>query len=511
MAPPSTPEELLRLTAITKRYPGALALDRVSLEIKTGEVHALFGENGAGKSTLIGIVTGIVRPDAGQIRFTGNEVRLTPHRARSLGIGAVFQEFSLAPDLTVEENLFLGREVARHGILQRSAMRERARAGIASLGFDLDLRARTGSLPRAQQQMAEIAKALLAGPRLLILDEPTASLSERETEVLFALLRRLRGEGVGIVYVSHRMAEIRALADRITVLRDGRRVATVAATEADEAKLIELMAGRKLEALYPAIIHKPGEVLLSVVGLRSAGGTVEQATLHARMGEIVGIAGLVGCGKGEVLRTIFGLEARAGGEVELFGRSVARPTPRTMLRAGVTYFPSDRVAEGLALNRPVRENISMAALDRPDFARAAMLLLRAERRRAWDIAGRLHLRPLDIERPVGSFSGGNRQKAVLARGFARPTRIFLFDEPTVGIDVAAKREVYDLIAGLVADGAAVVIASSDLAELLHLCHRLYVMRDGRTVAELPGGHLEESDVLPQFFGLEHLPALSAAA
>jgi len=248
MVPPSTPEELLRLTAITKRYPGALALDRVSLEIKAGEVHALFGENGAGKSTLIGIVTGIVRPDAGQIRFTGNEVRLTPHRARSLGIGAVFQEFSLAPDLTVEENLFLGREVARHGILQRSAMRERARAGVASLGFDLDLLARTGSLPRAQQQMAEIAKALLAGPRLLILDEPTASLSERETEVLFALLRRLRGEGVGIVYVSHRMAEIRALADRITVLRDGRRVATVAATEADEVKLIELMAGRKLEA-----------------------------------------------------------------------------------------------------------------------------------------------------------------------------------------------------------------------------------------------------------------------
>jgi len=182
-----------------------------------------------------------------------------------------------------------------------------------------------------------------------------------------------------------------------------------------------------------------------------------------------------------------------------------------MLRAGVTYFPSDRVAEGLALNRPVRENISMAALDRPDFARAAMLLLRAERRRARDIAGRLHLRPLDIERPVGSFSGGNRQKAVLARGFARPTRVFLFDEPTVGIDVAAKREVYDLIAGLVADGAAVVIASSDLAELLHLCHRLYVMRDGRTVAELPGGHLEESDVLPHFFGLEHLPTRSAAA
>ncbi len=512
MAAPCAGQVLLQLSAVTKRFPGVLALDRVSLEIKAGEVHALFGENGAGKSTLIGVMAGVLRPDAGQFRLAGSELQaLTPHRARSLGIGAVFQEFSLAPDLTVEENLFLGRESAWCGVLRRSAMGEQARQAAASLGFDLDMRARTGSLSRAQQQMVEIAKALLAQPRLLILDEPTASLSERETETLFTLVRRLREQGVGIVYVSHRMAEISALADRVTVLRDGRNVATVAASDVSETGLIELMVGRKLDALYPSVPHRPGAMALSVVGLRSLEGPVEQATFHARAGEIVGIAGLVGCGKSEALRAVFGLQARAGGDIELFGQPVSAVSPRMMLRAGVTYFPSDRVAEGLALNRPVRENASMAALDRPDFARAFVLRLRAESRRVHGIADRLRLWPPGIERPAVNLSGGNRQKVVLARGLARPTRIFLFDEPTVGVDVGAKREVYDQIAKLVAEGASVVIASSDLTELLHLCHRLYVMRDGRTVAELPADQMEETDVLPHFFGRKRALARTEAA
>jgi ribose transport system ATP-binding protein len=421
----------------------------------------------------------------------------------------VFQEFSVVPDLTVEQNLFLGRELTRGGFLDRSAMRDRAQAVVRELGFDLHPGAKVGDLSRAHQQMVEIAKAFLTEVRLLILDEPTASLTEAEAAKLFGLVTKLKASGAGIIYVSHRMREIRQIADRITVLRDGHKIATVQARDTSDSELVELMTGRKIGVLFPTIRHQPREQRLEVEHLTLDNRTVNDVGFHARAGEITAIAGLVGCGKSEVVRAVFGLETIASGTIRVDGTPVARPTPAELLRRGVCYFPSDRVAEGPALGRPVRENASMAALDLPAFARASILKRRSERRVVRDIAEKLRLRPPHIERLVARFSGGNRQKVLLARGLTRDIRVYLFDEPTVGIDVGAKVEVYELMKELVAAGAAVVLVSSELPEVLNLSHRLYVMHRSRMVAELTGSDINEPVVLSHFFR-EQAPASSMA-
>jgi len=460
----------------------------------------LFGENGAGKSTIINIIAGTFSPDKGEYLFNGRRMAFpSPHRARTLGISPVFQEFSLVPELTVEQNLFLGREAARGGFLQRRAMRARAQALIERLGFALDPSRKVRQLSRAHQQMAEIAKALLADVKVLILDEPTASLTEAESEKLFAIVEQLRASGVGIIYVSHRMREITRIADRITVLRDGRHIKTVRRGEATDNDLIELMTGRKVEMLYPSIDHRPSGVLLDVRGLTLEDGSVRDVSFVARAGEITGIAGLVGCGKSELVRAVYGLEPIQSGQVQVCGAAHPSPSPAASLRAGVCYFPSDRVREGLALARPIRENASMAALDRPEFSRRGWLRPRSERRTVQGIVQRLQLRPPQIERPVGGLSGGNRQKVLLARGLTRPVKVFLFDEPTVGIDVGAKLEVYEMMKSLVAGGMAVVVVSSELPEVLGLSNRVYVMHRSRMVAELSGGQATEAAVLSHFF------------
>ncbi len=515
IAPARPPGEvpLLQLNGISKRFPGVVALDNVDFDLRRGEVHVLFGENGAGKSTLINIIAGTFPPDGGTFLYEGEPIRhLSPHEARVRGISPVFQEFSLIPNLTVEENLFLGHEIDAGGFLRKGAMRKKAAELVADLGFDLDPKARVSHLSRAHQQMAEIAKALLSDVKLLILDEPTASLTERETERLFALIASLKARGVGIIYVSHRMREIKALADRITVLRDGRKVETVPVDGVDEARLVELMTGRKIEVFFPAVKHKPGEALLEVEDLSTADGSVEGVSLVARAGEITGIAGLVGCGKSELARAVYGLVPLAGGTVRIAGEVVARPKPSDSLSRGACYFPSDRVKEGLALERPVRENASMAALDLPEFARRQILKRGAERRIIKGIVDALQLRPANIERRVGNLSGGNRQKVMLARGRTRGARIFLFDEPTVGIDVGAKVEVYELLKALTEEGCAVVVISSELPEVLALSNRLYVMHRGRMVAELSGATKTEANVLQSFFGDRHAaPARHGAA
>jgi len=491
---------LLELSGVSKFFPGVVALDGVDFDLRPGEVHVLFGENGAGKSTLINIIAGTYAPDAGEFRFQGEAVgRLTPHTARVLGISPVFQEFSLVPELTVEQNLFLGRELTRGGFLLGPAMRARALEIIAELGFDLQPDRKVRQLSRAHQQMVEIVKALLADVRLLILDEPTASLTESEAAKLFELVANLKASGVGIIYVSHRMREIKQIADRITVLRDGRGIATVNAGDVSENALVELMTGRKIGVLFPRIDHRPGERLLEVERLTLADGAVNDVSFYARAGEITGIAGLVGCGKSELIRAVYGLETIVSGEIRLAGRATPRPTPFASLRAGLCYFPSDRVAEGLALSRPVRENASMAALDLPAFVRHGVLRRAGERRLVQRIVDRLKLRPSRIERAVANFSGGNRQKVLLARGLTRDIRIFLFDEPTVGIDVGAKLEVYELMKTLVAAGAAIVLVSSELPEVMSLSNRLYVMHRSRMVAELTGDDINEPNVLAHFF------------
>jgi ribose transport system ATP-binding protein len=446
------------------------------------------------------VIAGTFPPNEGTFRFGGEEIRhLTPQQARAIGISPVFQEFSLVPSLTVEENLFLGREISSKGVLRAREMRKRAKALIDELGFDLDPSKRVDDLARAHQQMAEIAKALLGRVRLLILDEPTASLTERETGRLFELIARLKGQNVGLIYVSHRMREIRALADRVTVLRDGRHIRTLDAATSTDSELVELMTGRKIDLLFPTIQHKASKVLVDVENLTLIDGSVRDVNFHARAGEITGIAGLVGCGKSELIRAIYGLESIASGVVRIDGTPYEFPAPRRSLKRGVAYFPANRIAEGLALSRPIRENASMTVLDLPSFARFGVLRQGAERATITAIMEQLQLRPSNIERAAGALSGGNRQKVMLGRALTRDLAVFLFDEPSVGIDVGAKLEVYELMKRLVEAGAAVIVVSSELPEVLALSNRLYVMHNGRIAAELKGAEKTEQNVLASFF------------
>ena len=491
--------KLLELVEISKRFPGVRALDGIDFDLAHGEIHVLFGENGAGKSTLINVIAGTYPPDEGKVIFEGQELRhLSPHHARLIGISPVFQEFSLVPDLTVAQNLSLGREISRFGFLRVAQMRRRAENLLAELGFDLDPRKIIRDLSRAHQQMVEIAKALLSNVRLLILDEPTASLTERETLRLFALIERLRRDNVGIIYVSHRMREIKQLADRITVLRDGKLIGSRKAADVTESELLEMMTGRRIEVLFPTIGHKPGEKLLQTTGL-SVGGVVDGVDFHAKAGEITGVAGLVGCGKSELIRAIYGLEPVTAGKVLIRGEPCERISPALSLNRGVCYFPADRVVEGLALERPIRENVSLVASRLPPLSSFGWIRRSVERRLTRQLIERLQLRPPSPERTVAHLSGGNRQKVMLARGLTRDFKVFLFDEPTIGIDVGAKIEVYNFMKALVEAGAAIVLVSSELPEVLHLSNRVYVMHRGRTVAELADKDITEQNVLAHFF------------
>jgi ribose transport system ATP-binding protein len=503
MLEPASPQdpgnELLRLTAIGKRFPGVQALSGVDFDLLSGEVHVLFGENGAGKSTLINIIAGTFPPDEGTMALRGQPIRLSsPHHARQLGINAVFQEFSLVPTLSVQDNLYLGRELKHGGILDKRAIARGTRETLASLQFNLDPRAQVGSLSRAEQQMVEIAKAIQGDPSILILDEPTASLTENEANHLFALIERLKAQGLGIIYITHRIQEIRRVADRVTVLRDGHVVATVGG-EVSENRLVELMTGRTIEALYPAVDYQPGAVMLRTQGLTLPSGRVHDVSIEVRAGEIVGLAGLVGSGKSEIGRAVFGLEPIARGTIEVAGEVVAHPTPRGMLDRGIVYIPPDRREEGLVAMRSVRENMSLASLGLPSFSRFGLLRRRLERLTVQDIAQRLNLRPLNVERQVASFSGGNQQKVVLGRGLTRNVKIFIFDEPTTGVDVGAKVEIYGFMKELCERGAAVLLISSDLPELLHLANRAYVMHRGEVRTELAGEALTEEATLANFF------------
>jgi ribose transport system ATP-binding protein len=492
---------MLSLNGVTKAFGGTKALDALDFDLRAGEVHVLFGENGAGKTTAINIIAGNLAPDSGAISVQGhNYPALTPRLARKLKIAAVFQEFSLIPTLTVEENLFLGRERAGGGFLRVGEMRREAAALLERLKFDVPIDATVERLSRARKQMVEIAKALFSPADILVLDEPTASITENDVETLFSVIRSLREDGVGVIYVSHRMREIRALADRVTVLRGGGKVGTVNIDDVSEATLVEMMTGRTMGALYPKVTYDPKEVRLEVAGLSTDDGSVNEASLHVRGGEIAGIAGLAGCGKGEVARAVFGLTSIASGTVRKDGRLISDPTPTAMLRIGVCYFPSDRNTEGLALNRPILENASMASLDLPTLARNGWLYLAAERKHVREALRHLGVRPLVIEYRVDALSGGNRQKVMLTRGQLRDIDVFLFDEPTVGVDVGAKAEIYELLNQLVTAGAAIILVSSELPELLNMANRIYVMHAGRIVSELEGPTKTEANVLSAFFG-----------
>lgn len=494
-------EVVLSFDLVTKWFPGVTALQMVSFDVRAGEVHVLLGENGAGKSTLVNIIVGNIRADGGAMLVRGERMdHFSPSRARALGINGVLQDFSLIPTLTVAENLWLGRERTRGGLIARRAMRRAATEAFRAVGLSIDVGKRIDELSRAQQQIVEIVKALQGEPGVLILDEPTASLTYEETERLFAIVRRLRADNWAIVYISHRLEELRQIGDRVTVLRDGKRVATHRVAEVSDAQLVRDMTGRTFTTLYPRAVEAPKGTSLRVEHLAIAGGRVRDASITVRSGEIVGIAGLVGSGKSELARAIFGLEQIVAGTVEVCNQPIHHPTPRRMLAHGVVYLPQDRRAEALALVRPVRENVSLDALSSPTFSRFWIVRRRTEQREVEAVMERLDVRPRDPERLVMTLSGGNQQKVVLARALTRSRLVYLFDEPTSGVDVGAKVEIYEHMKVLCEEGAAIVLVSSDLEEVLHLAHRVYVMHRGATVSELSGQQLTQESVVRGSFG-----------
>ena len=501
-------QDILSLRGVGKRFGAFAALTDVNFALRAGEVHVLFGENGAGKSTLIQIMAGVLQADEGDYHLLSRRIEHpTPSKMQHAGVSAVFQEFSLIPDMTVCENMFLGREIVRGGRLAKADMRTACETVLNKLRFPISPDARVRSLRRAHQQMVEIAKALLREARVIIFDEPTASLADQEAMALFELIEALRDQGMGIVYVTHRMAEIDRLADRVTVLRDGRNIRTFQKAEIDHDVLVASMTGRSFESFYPTIEARPSSIALKISDLATEDGLVEGASLVIRRGEVLGIAGLAGCGKSELVRALFGLEKLARGAGELDGALVLRMKPSDMLRRGLCYLPSDRAAEGLTMRQPLASNCSIAALETAGFSiGGALLRLKAERQFADRAIARMQIRCRGPRAAVEGLSGGNKQKVLLARGLSRNFGVYLFDEPTVGVDVQAKVEIYKLIKELVEADKAVVIVSSDMAEVIHLSHRLLSMRDGRIVAEMEGGAISEEALLASFFGRPPEPA-----
>jgi ribose transport system ATP-binding protein len=491
----ATAAPLLELRAISKQFPGVRALDQVSFPIYAGEVNMLLGENGAGKSTLMKVLYGACRADGGDLLYQGRKVAIgSPADARALGIAVIFQEFSLVPFLDIAHNIFLGREPYRRlpGLIDHRAMHAEARKLLDLLGMEYDTHTPVHRLGVAQQQLVEIAKAASQDARILVMDEPTAALSERETERLFALIRRLKQKGVAIVYISHRLAEVFALGDRITVLRDGRKVAALAPAETTPDELVHLMVGRAVDTTYAReFCAQPGELALEVRGLASDQG-ISGVDLEVRAGEIVGLAGLVGSGRSEVARAIFGADKVTAGTVRVYGEPLAGG-PDVCARRGVALIPENRKQEGLALIRSVQDNLLLASLARlfphvwfrPDRARRACLDMIAELRIATPS-------PLRLARYL---SGGNQQKIVIGKWLKAGCRLFIFDEPTRGIDVGAKAEIFNLIGELVKGGAAVLMISSELLEIVHVCDRAYVMRERRIAGHLVRSGLTEPNIL----------------
>ena len=499
----------LGMSGISKVFPGVRALDSVDFDCLPGEVHAICGENGAGKSTLMKILGGSYRPDAGEIRLDGRAVQFThPRQAAEAGISIIHQELSLLPHRTVAENIFMGREIARRGILDKTAMRDKAAALLRRIGAQIDPQAPVSSLSIATQQLVEIAKALLLDARILVMDEPTAALDERDSRTLLALVRTLRGEGVSIVYISHRMPEVTAIADRITVLKDGRKVWTRPREAAPIGEIVRAMVGRDLKDFYPAPpVSAPGAVLLAVEG--GANAALRDIALSVRAGEIVGVAGLEDSGKGALAQALVGDAPFCGGAVALRGRPVALRTPRQATAAGIGYLPGDRKREGLALRQSVRDNAlltlrSMAGLftrpERGAFAPSAI----DERLRGMDV------RAGDFGQEVGTLSGGNQQKAIIVRWLAQASDILVFVEPTRGIDIAAKAAIYETMRGFTDSGRGIVVVSSDMPELIGIADRILVMHQGRLSGELPRGASEE-DVMHLALGLADAPQGEARA
>jgi ribose transport system ATP-binding protein len=480
--------QLVEMTGIEKRFPGVHALKAAQFDLQAGEVHALMGENGAGKSTLMKILSGIYRRDGGELRVNGKPADPDgPAAAQALGIGIIHQELSLMNDLTAAQNVLIGREPRRSfGRLDERALNAQVAAIFGSMNLHLDPRVQVGALTIARQQIIEIAKALSYRPRVLIMDEPTAALNDAEIAELFVIIAKLKSEGVGIVYISHKMDEIKRIADRVTVMRDGEYVGTVGAADTPLSKIISMMVGREVAETPPDIPDtSAADVALEVTGL-SRGREIRNVGFSVRKGEILGFAGLMGAGRTEVARAIFGADPRDAGEIRVHGEARDIRAPYDAVRAGIGYLSEDRKHFGLATGMNVRANVAMASLGR--FAsRVGVLDEKAMKQVAAGYIDQLGIRTPSDAQNVALLSGGNQQKVVVAKWLLRDCDILIFDEPTRGIDVGAKSEIYKLLEDLAAQGRAIIVISSELPEVMRLSHRIAVMCEGRLTGILPGG------------------------
>ncbi|NHA69946.1 sugar ABC transporter ATP-binding protein [Phycicoccus flavus] len=483
---------------IVKEFPGVRALDGVDLDVRPGEVHCLLGQNGAGKSTLIKVLSASYQPDEGTIRWDGEEVSLpTPVSAMKLGISTIYQELDLVPGLTVAENVFLGHELSRGGISQTATANSRTRALLERLGHpEISATRLVETLSPASQQIVSMARALSHETKLLVLDEPSAVLDGEEVENLFHVMEGLTAEGVAIVYISHRLEEIRRIGDRITVLKDGATVATgLPVSETPTSELIRLMTGRSIEYVFPdrtGRVDTSTDPVLKVEGL-ALGGTFSGVDLEVHAGEIVGLAGLVGAGRSEIVETVYGARRATAGTVTVDGKKLRRGSVSAAVAAGMGLCPEERKSQGLLLGEPISNNVTISSMGR--FARWGFLRRGDEKSEAERLTEQLDVRPRGVTRPVGKLSGGNQQKVVLARWLLRGCRVLLLDEPTRGVDVGARSEIYALIRSLADEGVAVVVVSSEVEEVLGLADRVLVVREGRVVHESAATELDESRVL----------------
>lgn len=484
--------KLLEVQGLTRRFPGVLALNQVDFDVRPGEVHALVGENGAGKSTMINILAGVLQPSAGTVLLDGQPIVFhNPADAQHAGISVIFQEFNLVPHLSVAENIFINREPTRNGIIDWSKMNQRSAEALKRLEIDIDPRVPVSSLSVAQQQLVEIARALAFDARVIVMDEPTAALSEREVDRLLEIVRSLAKGGVGVIYVSHKLEEVFQVADRITILRDGTHILTDVASNLDEAKVIFAMVGR-------ALVHgncperKLGEVVLRVKNL-TVEDSVRNVSFELRSGEVLGLAGLMGSGAAEVVEALFGLRNATAEEIVLQGAALAIDNPRNAIHSRLGYVPNDRKTAGLLPDLSVKQNISIGILER--LRKLFWIDAKQEQRSAQTYQGKLNIRCSSLEQRISNLSGGNQQKVMLARALAEDCKVLLLAEPTRGVDVGAKAEIYSLIDALVDSGMAVLLQSSELPEIIRLANRVIVFSSGQSRGELSGVELSQESVM----------------
>lgn len=496
---------LLEVRKLTKSFPGVRALKGVCLTLGRGEVLAVIGENGAGKSTLMKILAGVQRPDSGEVVLEGGAVELrNVHDALRAGIALIHQELNLADNLDVAANIFLGREPLKGGLIDTARMRREARQFLEAVGLVVDPATLVSTLTIGHQQLVEIAKALSVNARVLIMDEPTSSLSSHEAENLFRVIRDLRSRGVSLVYVSHRLGEVKALADRVSVLRDGENAGNLERDEIDHSHMVKLMVGRDLSQFYPHVPRQPGEVVLKVERLQTRAHPRHALSFEVRAGEIVGVAGLVGAGRTELLEALFGVLPAVGGVMRIGGSELAPRSPKEAIAAGLALVPEDRKKQGVILEMAVRENLCLARLRRDHHF--GFLSPRGMAALSADMVSALRIKTPHDRQVVQFLSGGNQQKVVLGKWLALKPKVLLMDEPTRGVDIGAKQEIYRLMEELADQGVAILFVSSEMEEILGMSDRALVLHEGRLAGELARGALSEEAVMHLATGSERLAA-----